>query len=319
VAAVSLTLQQIDLIHRLAIKYPNTFGSPTAESASALRAWKDHKKFVSPIGIEGLHQIGNSYSNLRLFSTLGARYATLTHNCHNKFADAALITNSTGSTVKAPPQWNGLSKDGDVIIGEMNRIGMLVDISHVSHKTMMDVLGATPDAHPGSMAPVMFSHSSAYALCPHPRNVPDNVLSLVKKTNSIVMVNLAPDFISCTSSSASSGLPDFYPVNNTLHQVARHIVYIGELIGYDHVGIGADFDGIPAGPEGLEDVSKMPDLFAELLRMGVSDEDAAKIAGKNILRVWGEMEKVAAKMQREGKVLPAEDPVDSPFNPYASS
>lgn len=194
----------------------------------------------------------------------------------------------------------------------MNRMGMIVDISHVSKDTMLDVLGGRPEKWQGSASPVMFSHSSAYALCPHPRNVPDDVLELVKKTNSVVMVNFSPDFVSCVSSNASSGLPEFYPPNSTLHQVARHITYIGNLIGYDHVGIGSDFDGIFDTPKGLDDVSKFPDLVAELLELGVSDNDAVKVTGKNILRVWADAEKTSARMLKDG-VLPAEDSVQINF------
>ena len=188
-------------------------------------------------------------------------------------------------------------------------MGMLVDLSHVSKDTMLDVLGARREKGRGSIAPVIFSHSSAYALCPHPRNVQDDVLRLVKQTNSIVMVNFSPDFISCIPSDSDTGIPDFYPPNATLHQVVRHVTYIGDLIGYDHVGLGSDFDGIEATPRGLDDVSKYPDLVAELLTMGVSDEDAAKVVGLNILRVWGDAEKQATEMQKRG-VLPAQDFVE---------
>lgn len=206
----------------------------------------------------------------------------------------------------APPYWGGVSNEGQELIQEMNRIGMLVDISHVSKDTMLDVLGGQPDKWKGSAAPVIFSHSSAYALCPHPRNVPDDVLMLVKSTNSIVMVNFAPDFVSCVASNASSGIPDFYPQNSTLHQVARHITHIGNLIGYDHVGIGSDFDGIFDTPKGLDDVSKFPQLVAELLEMGVTDDEAAKVVGRNVLRVWADAEKTSKKMKAAG-LLPAED------------
>ena len=192
---------------------------------------------------------------------------------------------------------------------EMNRMGVLVDLAHVSKDTMLDVLGARPEKFAGSKAPIMFSHSSAYALCPHPRNVEDDVLQLVKSTNSIVMVNFAPDFISCVESNSSTGIPELYPPNATLHQVARHVAYIGDLIGYDHVGLGSDFDGIPTVPKGLEDVSKFPDLVAELLRFGVTDEDVAKVVGMNVLRVWGEAEKVAVQMQKDG-VKPVQDHVE---------
>lgn len=185
---------------------------------------------------------------------------------------------------------------------------MIVDLSHVSVNTMRDVLGGSEDWS-GSAAPIMFSHSSAYSVCPHPRNVPDDILHLVKKTNSVVMVNFAPDFISCVANpGAESGMPDYYPANNTIHQVVEHITHIGNLIGYEHVGIGSDFDGIVSIPEGLEDVSKFPDLVAELLKKGVTDREAGMVVGENILRVWGDVEKVAKKMQEDG-VKPVEDNV----------
>lgn len=299
------------MVRRLTASYPNVFAPSGANSSAATAAFSNGGKLISPIGIEGLHQIGNSYSNLRLFESLGARYATLTHNCHNKYADAALVTDPSGATIAAPPYWGGVSEDGRKLIQEMNRIGMLVDISHVSKDTMLDVLGGRPDKWKGSAAPVMFSHSSAYALCPHPRNVPDDVLKLVKSTNSIVMVNFAPDFVSCVASNASSGIPDFYPQNSTIRHVARHIAHIGNLIGYDHVGIGSDFDGIFDTPKGLDDVSKYPELVAELLEMGVTDDEAAKVVGRNVLRVWADAEKTAQKLETAG-LLPAEDTVNLP-------
>lgn len=301
-ASVQLTLQQIDLMTRLQAAYPDTF-SGLVDSESAKAAFKKGQ-LISPLGIEGLHQIGNSVANLRRFHALGVRYATLTHNCGNIFADAALWENPFR---KAPPFWGGVSPKGRQLVNEMNRIGMIVDLSHVSVDTMLDVLGGREEKWAGSKAPVMFSHSSAYALCPHPRNVPDLVLELVKKTNSIVMVNFSPDFVSCVDNNNPNGVPDLYPANNTLSHVADHITYIGDLIGYDHVGLGSDFDGIPSTPEGLDDVSKYPDLIAELLRRGVSDTDAAKIVGSNILRVWADVEKVAAKLQSQGEPVMEDD------------
>ena len=296
-------------MQRLTTAYPSIFSSPVLNSSTAADAFDSRHLLASPIGIEGLHSIGNSFSNLRLYYSLGVRYATLTHNCHNQFADAALVTNASGTTVASTPYWGGVSKTGQTLIQEMNRLGMLVDISHVSNDTMFDVLGGRPEKWAGSRAPVIFSHSSAFALCPHPRNVADDVLELVRKTNSVVMVNFSPDFISCVPSNSTTGLPDRYPPNSTLQQVARHVKYIGDTIGYDHVGLGSDFDGILETPKGLEDVSKYPDLISELLKMGVTDGDATRLVGRNVLRVWRDADAVASEMKAEG-VLPAEDTVE---------
>lgn len=300
--AVQATLQQIDLITRLKAAYPDEFSS-SADSSSALKGFRKGQ-LVSPLGIEGLHQIGNSIANLRRFYDLGVRYATLTHNCGNKYADAALWENPLR---KAPAYWGGVSPDGRKLVNEMNRIGMIVDLSHTSTDTMADILGGGRDGWAGSKAPVIFSHSSAYSLCPHPRNVPDHVLQLVRRRNSLVMVNFAPDFISCVDAGREDGLPEYYPPNATLSHVADHIMHIGNLIGFDHVGLGSDFDGIPVAPKGLEDVSKYPDLVAELLRRGVSDKDAAKVVGGNVLRVWKDVEAVAAKLQRENEPILEDD------------
>jgi membrane dipeptidase len=307
---VQATLDQLDLYKRLGDSYPRYF-SPSLNSHDAVKAFEDGR-LISPAAIEGLHQIGNSVANLRLYHQLGVRYATLTWNCHNKYADAALETKYNSDARIATPYWKGLSPAGRDLVKEMNRLGMLVDLAHVSTDTMRDVLVGKGDGDwNGSLAPPIFSHSSAYAVCPHPRNVPDDILHLVKQRNSVVMVNFNPDFIACVPGNSSTGLPESVPANATLHQVIRHIKHIGELIGYDHVGIGTDYDGIESTPVGLEDVSKFPDLIAELLRQGVSDKDAAKIAGGNVLRVWKEADAVAKELQKHMK--PLEDEIQNPW------
>jgi membrane dipeptidase len=307
-AVVKGTLGQLDLFHRLGQQYPKLF-TPSTTSAEAIKAFKDGR-LISPTAIEGLHQIGNSASNLRLYHRLGVKYSTLTWNCHNKYADAALETHPGFVTKIAKPYWHGLSPDGRDLLKEMNRLGMLVDLSHVSQDTMRDALvGNGDEKWKGSLAPPIFSHSSAYAICPHPRNVPDDILQLVKQRNSVVMVNFAPEFVSCKPGKSPSDLPEYVPANATIAQVVKHIMHIGELIGYDHVGIGTDYDGIDKTPTGLEDVSKFPDLIAELLKQGVSEKNAAKIAGRNILRVWAEADKVAKKLQKT--MRPLEDDVQN--------
>lgn len=293
--AVSHTLSQIDVLHRLQAQYPKVFTSADASLQHALDRFHTDRSLISPISIEGLHQVPQTAprSTLRLYRALGVRAATLTWNCHNAFADAALISRN-GSTTVAPYHRGGLTPAGRDVIHEMNRIGILVDISHTSYWTQKAVLSGN------SAAPVIFSHSSAFALCPHPRNVQDDILELVKKTNSLVMVNFSPGFISCLPPKDSLEIPEFFEKNNTLHQVARHIVYIGDKIGFDHVGLGSDFDGMgELTPQGLDGVDKYPDLIAELLKMGVSDKDASKVVGDNLVRVWKKADEVAHKLQRE--------------------
>ncbi|KAL7271021.1 hypothetical protein RUND412_006249 [Rhizina undulata] len=271
------TFQQIDVVHRLVSRY----SSHLSFAASASAAVEAHSagKVASIIGVEGLHQIGNSPAVLRHYFDLGVRYITLTHVCNNKYADGALAPSGA--------KWGGLSKDGEKLVREMNRLGMIVDLSHVTAETMRSVLkeGVV-------RAPVMFSHSSAYSICPHPRNVPDDVLHSVKENGGVVMVNFYNYFVHCGEGKD--------PKDATLAHVADHIEHIARLIGWEHVGIGSDYDGIEVTPKGLEDVSKFPDLFAELLRRGATDRQLAALAGGNVLRVWDEVERVAERMQAEG-------------------
>lgn len=299
---VKATLEQLDLFKRISAKHPKYFTLPK-NAAEAEVNFERKGKLISPLAIEGLHQIGNSIATLRLYYELGVRYATLNWNCHNRYSDAAVVS-IDGESQRSKPYWGGVSEEGRKLIHEMNRMGMLVDLSHVSPDTMRDVLGGSPEkGWKGSIAPPIFSHSSAYSLCPHPRNVPDDILHLVKKRNSVVMVNFAPEFISCKDVGTSNGLPEFVNETNTIEHVVEHIMHIGNLIGYNHVGLGSDFDGIPSTPRGLEDVSKYPDLINLLLEKGVSEKDAAKVAGRNVLRVWNEADKVAARLQKETNPL----------------
>ncbi len=302
--AVAHTLSQLDLVRRLQAQYSGNFTSATTPLSGQLENFHASKKLISPISLEGLHQIPQSapLSTLRLYYALGVRAATLTWNCHNAFADAALISTWNGTTV-APYHRGGLTSAGREVIREMNRLGMLIDISHTSYWTQKAVLSNNT-----SVAPVIYSHSSAFSLCPHPRNVHDDILELVKTTGSLVMINFSPGFISCLPPANETVLPEFYEKNNTLHQVARHVVYVGQKIGYDYVGLGSDFDGMgELTPRGLDGVDKYPALIAELLKMGVSDRDAGKIAGGNLIRVWEKADGIARKLQRE--TLEGEDEV----------
>ncbi|KAF3934086.1 hypothetical protein ABW19_dt0207117 [Dactylella cylindrospora] len=268
------TIQQIDLMKRIIRAYPQSFQFATSpKEFEDIFKKSGGKKVASVLGIEGLHQIGNSPAAIRLFYEVGVRYITLTHNCNNLFADGALVP---------APHWGGLNPTlGPLLIHEFNRLGMLVDLSHVSPDTMRDVLAVTK-------APVIFSHSSAFALTPHPRNVPDDVLHQVQKNGGVVQINFAPEFI-------TQGGED----GATIKDVVDHTVYIGEKIGWDHVGFGSDFDGIETVPVGMEDITRYPALIKELLRRGISDENVKKATGKNVLRVWKAAEAVAKKLQSE--------------------
>ncbi len=297
--AVTQTLEQIDVIHRLVKAYPDTFAMAyTADDIARIR--KDGK-IASLIGVEGGHSIDNSLGVLRTMHSLGARYMTLTHTDNLDWADAATDT----------PKLKGLSPFGESVVLEMNRLGMLVDISHVSADTMRHTLKVTK-------APVIASHSSAFALAGHPRNVPDDVLKEVKKNGGVIMVNFYSGFI---TQEGARLLPEImktyrefknrYPnadefrvaytqwkkehpmPTGSVHDVVDHIEHIIKVAGVDHVGIGSDFDGISTCPRQLEDVSTYPYITQELLNRGHAREAIHKILGGNVLRVMREAEAVA--------------------------
>ncbi|KAF8742115.1 metallo-dependent hydrolases superfamily Peptidase M19 family, partial [Rhizoctonia solani] len=274
------TLEQIDVSTLLIEKYADTFALATSvkEIEQATRV----RKIASLIGVEGAHQLGNSLAVLRQYYRLGARYMTLTHSCNNAFADSA------GIFEPVPATHGGLSPLGKELIQEMNRIGMLVDLSHTSDDTAVQAIRL-------SRAPVMWSHSSVRALRGISRNVPDHILEMIGigkgQRDGVVMVNLYPRFL------VEDG------GNATLYTVADHIEHIAKVAGRAHVGIGSDFDGIEIVPDGLEDVSKYPALFAELLRRGWSRAELEGLASRNFLRVFRGVEEVSREMQ--GRISPS--------------
>jgi membrane dipeptidase len=281
--AVRATLEQIDIVHRMTMRWPETF--QIAYTAADIERSFKAKHIGSLIGVEGGHSIDNSLATLRMLYTLGAQYMTLTHSANLAWADSA--------TDK--PAHGGLTRFGEEVVREMNRLGMLVDLSHVSPDTMEDALRVTA-------APVIFSHSSAKAVCNHPRNVPDNILQIVAKNGGVVMVTFVPGFISqavadfdAKPEAARKGMT---APRATISQVADHIDHIRKVAGIDHIGLGGDFDGITQVVQGLEDVSKYPDLTAELLKRGYKDDEIKKILGLNVLRVMRQVEKVAAGLQK---------------------
>ncbi|XP_034738130.1 dipeptidase 1 [Etheostoma cragini] len=263
--AVRQTLEQIDVIHRMCEEYPETFMFATS-SQDIMEAFNMNKT-ASLIGVEGGHSLDSSLGTLRTMYQLGARYLTLTHSCNTPWADNWLV--DTGSE---PSQHNGLSPFGKQVILEMNRLGMLIDLAHVTVAVMNQVLSM-------SKAPVIFSHSSAYSICPHKRNVPDDVLMRVNNTGGIVMVNFYNDYVTCSKTA-------------TVSDVADHFDHIKKVAGAGVVGFGGDYDGVTRLPEGLEDVSKVPKVVAELLRRGWTDEEVKAALGDNLLRVLREAEKV---------------------------
>jgi len=304
--AIRRTIEEIDIVDRMIAAYPNDL----ERALTADDVVRIHKKgkVASLIGIEGGRQIGGSLAALRQFFRLGARYMTLTHNQTTEWADSATDD----------PKYGGLSPFGVEVVHEMNRLGMLVDLSHVSADTMKDAIAA-------SRAPVIFSHSSARGLVGHLRNVPDDVFQLLPANGGVVMVNFVPDFISDavwhwgaeknaeearlkvfhrnSKAEVEAGLKAWESAHPrpavTVAAVADHIDHVAKVAGHDHVGLGGDFDGIPYTPEGLTGVQDYPALFAELIRRGWSDQDLGKLAGGNVLRALRQAEAVAASMKND--------------------
>jgi membrane dipeptidase len=305
-AAVPVLFEQIDVIRRMAERYPQAF--VLATSAAEVEQVHSSGRIATLIGIENGQAIGNSLAVLRQAYGAGARYMTLTHWKSTAWADAGTDA----------PRHGGLSSFGREVVREMQRLGMLVDLSHVSDDTMRGALAIAE-------APVIFSHSSARALCNHPRNVPDEILRRVTANHGIVMVNFAPSFVSEEVRLAEAPLEAEWTRLDKLHpgdqakveegvrawrlahptpkatlaQVVDHVDHIRRVAGIDHVGLGSDFDGIGETPVGLEDVSCYPALVGELLRRGYSERDVRKVAGENILRVMREAERAAARLQRQ--------------------
>jgi membrane dipeptidase len=298
--AVTATLEEIDIVHRMIARYPDTF--ELALTAADVERIFRNGRIASLIGMEGGHSIDSSLGALRMFYRLGARYMTLTHGKNVPWADSATDE----------PAHHGLTPFGEDVIHEMNRLGMMADLSHVSPGVMLHVLRL-------SKAPVIFSHSSARALVDHPRNVPDDVLRALKENGGVVMVSFVPSFTTKEAMAWEAALEaeearlvkltpgDEAAVTRelsawkaahpqpvvTVADVANHIDHIRAVAGIDHVGYGSDFDGITSTPQGLDDVSMFPALTAELLRRGYPDADVKKILGLNLLRVMRAVEAVA--------------------------
>jgi len=305
-AAIRETIEQIDVARRMIDAYPKDL--ELARTADDVVRIHKAGRVASMLGVEGGRQIGGSLAALRQYYNLGARYMTLTHNQTTEWADSATDD----------PKYGGLSPFGVTVVHEMNRIGMLVDLSHVAPATMKAAIAA-------SRAPVIFSHSSARALVDHPRNVPDDVLALLPVNGGVVMVNFVPGFISqavwqwgAEKDAEQARLKSFHRNSKAeveaglkaweaahprppvaVSTVADNIEHIAKIAGYDHVGIGGDLDGIDATVEGLDSVDDYPNLFAELIRRGWSDANLAKLAGGNVLRALRKAEQVAASMKNE--------------------
>jgi membrane dipeptidase len=300
--AVTQTLEQIDAFYDLVRRYPGRLEQ--ARKASDVERIAEKGRIASMIGVEGGHSIGGSLGTLRVLARLGAGYMTLTHNDDTDWADSATGEHPHG----------GLTTFGEEVVRELNRSGVLVDLSHVSDDTMRQAIDV-------SDAPVIFSHSSARSLCDVPRNVPDDVLELVGRTGAVVMVTFVPSFVAPEGAEVNRegrerasalraehaddpealrvAIDEWWDsleeVPATVSQVADHIDHVRDVAGIDHIGVGGDFDGTTGMPEGLEDVAGYPTLFAELAARGYADDELQQIAGRNVLRVMREAELVATR------------------------
>ncbi|KAK2054703.1 dipeptidase 3 [Colletotrichum caudatum] len=264
------TLQQIDVLHALFERHPATFGF--VDRADDILPVFRSGRIASLLGVEGLHQIANSASVLRIYHRLGVRYATLCHDKSNIYCESANAETSAGK---------GLSDEGRAMVAKMNRIGMMVDLSHTSHQTQLEVLAL-------SRAPVLFSHSSCFSLCNHRRNVTDEALDRLAENGGIIMICFLPSLVDAGDGSKPR-----------VGHIADHVEYAGRRIGYDHVGIGSEFDGMLEGPEDMDDVSQYPRLVAELIRRGRGEKELASILGLNLIRVLKRAEETAREMESE--------------------
>ncbi|SDQ66272.1 membrane dipeptidase [Curtobacterium sp. UNCCL20] len=263
---VRTTLQQIDVAHRIVERYPDDL--VLARTAAEVRAAIDSGRIASLLGAEGGHSIGDDLAVLRDFARLGVRYMTLTHNDDTPWADSATGSHPHG----------GLTDRGRDIVAEMERIGMLVDLSHVAPSTMRDTVDVATQ-------PVVFSHSSTIAVNDHPRNVPDDVLARLSDNGGVVMITFVPGFVSAAWAAWEDGGSVGEPPTVTVSDVADHVEHARDVAGVRHVGLGGDYDGTPVLPPDLRDVSRYPVLAAELQRRGWSEGDLRALAGGNVLRV----------------------------------
>ncbi|XP_060066331.1 dipeptidase 1-like [Ylistrum balloti] len=280
--AVRQGFDQVDVIHKMIRKYPETF--TLALSADDIETVFANKKIASLIGLESGHMIGNTLGVLRMYYKVGVRYMTLTHSCDNDWADNYKADENGGIS-------KGLTSFGKIVVKEMNRLGMMVDLSHVSRQTMLDAIET-------SAAPVIFSHSSVFSICSHYRNVQDDVLLKLRDNNGIIMINFYTGYINNATDHRNT---------TTVQQVADHIDYVKNYIGVDYVGLGADYDGVATMPIELQDVSTFPVLIAELMKRNWSTEELSKLAGQNLLRVFRDVERVRNAKSNE---KPFEDIID---------